>query len=77
MDAGTFYKNKKKSPEPKSSPDPAWQSMIIMLRFISVSQSFKSEVKLCGKCETLLANETAESGSKKSFFIVMTQRISI
>ena len=36
-----------------------------MLRFISISQSFKSEVKRCGKYETLFANETAESGSKK------------
>jgi len=30
-----------------------WQHMIIMLRSVLVSHSFKSEVKLCGKCETL------------------------
>lgn len=42
-----------------------WQSMIILLRFISVSKSFKSKVKLCGKCETLYTNETAESVSIK------------
>ena len=42
-----------------------WQQMIILLRSVLVSHSFKSKVKLCEKFETHLANETTESGSKK------------